>query len=343
MRFAIAIIFTSIVTLAGCSSGLEVFKRVEVGKPLPQKLPAGLYRTGIGFGHTESGLSVMPSGRWSRRLQVLTDDNGVVVGKAAFDVRPLIDYGGTAIVAETTTVEVQVPLGWWNEPSAGWGQNIPPSPTWDMLEVHRYLRTHREKEQRAFIRQWQGWYERHLDESGAPSVQMNSLAGALAFAENSESQTSGTSDPPKHSKRTALDYLSLAAQLLEAVPTGAEGSSDEVRCSDAPVASAPIWLASSGQHDLDPRQVTSDGFKWQGSTGNLRVTCENLGARRIRLQVVMRGEERSFRDPLLDINGAAVVKTFDTAIKCGDPRAGFVVGILLVPQVLIQGILSLPM
>jgi len=57
----------------------------------------------------------------------------------------------------------------------------------------------------------------------------------------------------------------------------------------------------------------------------------------------MRGEERSFRDPLLDINGAAVVKTFDTAIKCGDPRAGFVVGILLVPQVLIQGILSLPM
>lgn len=40
MRFAIAIIFTSIVTLGGCSSCLEAFKRVEVGKPLPDKLPA---------------------------------------------------------------------------------------------------------------------------------------------------------------------------------------------------------------------------------------------------------------------------------------------------------------
>ena len=113
MRFAIAIAFTSIVTLAGCSPCLDAFKLVEVGKPLPDKLPAGLYRTGIGFGRAESGLSPIPFGPCSRRLQVLTDDKDLtvtcenpgtrrirleVVRRERSNLKPLEDFIGDVIV-----------------------------------------------------------------------------------------------------------------------------------------------------------------------------------------------------------------------------------------------------
>ena len=306
MRFAIAIIFTSIVTLGGCSSCLEAFKRVEVGKPLPDKLPAGLYRTGIGLGCIElrPGWSSTPRSRNYRSLHVLTDDNGVVVGKALFKVSPADQFGTVKTMTKTTTLEVQVPPEWWNEPASNWSRDIPPAPTWYIPAVRRYLRTHPEKEQWAFVSQWQDWYERYLSEPRALTPRMKLVGGDLTFVENVESSATGTVDQPKHSRRTALDYLCLAAQLLEAVPVGAEGSWAEVSDCEAPVASAPTWLASFGQDDLDPRQVIVDGFKWQGEAEELKVTCENLGDRRIRLEVVR--WDRWYR-PLEDVIGDAIV------------------------------------
>ncbi|MDP6543726.1 MAG: hypothetical protein QGH60_07005 [Phycisphaerae bacterium] len=281
MRLTIPILFASIVTMGGCNHALEAFKIVEVGKPLPDKLANRLYRTDIGLGGIDlppANVST-PRSHCYRSFHALTDDNGVVVGKALFEsippaVSPDQDFGTVSTVTRTTILEVQIPPEWWNAPSADWGRNSPPVGAWSIPAVRKYLRTHPEKEQRAFIRQWKDWYQRRLDETS----------------------TTGANRLSKRSRRTVLDYLCLAAQLLEAVPVEADGSWDDLSGRDGPVARAPICLASFGQDQLDMRQVTTDGFKWQGGGKDLKVTCENLGSRKIRLEVVT-WERLKLREP----------------------------------------------
>jgi len=306
MRFAIAIIVTSIVTLAGCSPCLDAFKLVEVGKPLPDKLPAGLYRTGISLGRIESPRSPMVFEPRHRRLQVLTDNSGLVVGKAVFNAYGPSERGSIAIVAETTTLEVQVPPEWWNEPTANWGRGILPTGTQYIPALHGCFRTYPKTEQRAFVRQWKDWYERRPDDPGVLTPRMNLVAGDLVSDENAEPSKTGETDPTARSRRTALDYLCLVAQLLEAVPVRPEGASEQISSGGAPVASAPISLISFGQDDLDPRQVIVDGFKWQGQAEGLEVTCENLGDRRIRLEVVRR--RQLYRGPIEEVLGDLAIK-----------------------------------
>ncbi len=135
---------------------------------------------------------------------------------------------------------------------------------------------------------------------------MNLVAGDLVSDENAEPSKTGEIDPTTRSRRTALDYLCLAAQLLEAVPVRPEGASEQISSGGAPVASAPISLISFGQDDLDPRQVIVDGFKRQGQAEGLEVTCENLGDRRVRLEVVRR--RQLYRGPIEEVLGDFAIK-----------------------------------
>jgi hypothetical protein len=200
---------------------------------------------------------------------------------------------------ERTTLEVQVPVVWWHDPPKNWGQGVPAPPTWHMQRVRRYVRNQPPAQQRALLREWQDWYEGRLS---SPKV----FVDRGWFAQPGPHPTEGRRriaieppGPPKPAERNALRYLCLAAQLLEAVPVRQEPDPPEAppRPASAPLAGAVAWLGSSGEQGPDLRGVTRDGFRWEAREGDLELAVENLGNRRIRVEVVLLNSRMTAASP----------------------------------------------
>ncbi|MHC4981691.1 MAG: hypothetical protein ACYTF6_00795 [Planctomycetota bacterium] len=278
-------VFVLIAASIGCDTCLEAFRQVQLGQPLPEKLPGRPYRSGIGAGHFELGFWLVPASFWRRSLHVLTDENGLVIAKAyqSFtegDIVPLL----LTRERKKTVLEVQVPESWWREPAEQFKEDISDDPVSSWQEVRKKLKEASPARQRELAEQWAAWYEGRL---GNPDSFLDSMKiGRRPRDDGKAAQRSGA--PTIHEataaqleQRNVVRCIGLVTQLLHALPVQKHNPPKE---GDQPDRFLAVFFLME-HNGLNLNGITKDGFDSRAEEKDLlRLRARNLGDRRIRIE-----------------------------------------------------------